>query len=169
MTNDREREISSTESRIALAGHPLHVMLVTFPIALATGALGADFFWWLTGDPFFARMGRWVTGWGFAMGVGAATVGLIELLAVRGIRSHPAAWTHGAAGFMLVAIIGANFGLRVIGGTDAILPWGALLSLLGMVFVSLAGWFGGKLVFEHGLGVMQAREALDSDQQDPSS
>lgn len=140
-------------SRIAIAGHPVHAMLVTFPIALVVGTLGADVFWWLTADPFFARLGLWTSGWGFVMGLLAAVAGTAELLAGPGIRRRPQSWTHAVVAMMLLATVGANWGLRLYDPIDAILPWGALLSLGGLLYVGLAGWHGGKLVFEHQIGV----------------
>jgi uncharacterized membrane protein len=145
-------------SKMALAGHPIHAMLVAFPIALVVGTLGADLFWWLTADPFFARVGLWTSGWGFGMGVLSAIAGTAELLAGRGIRRRPESWTHAVAAMMLLATIGANWGLRLFDPEGAILPWGAMLSLGGLVFVGLAGWQGGKLVFEHQIGIMLAEE-----------
>jgi uncharacterized membrane protein len=129
-------------------------MLVTFPIALVVATLGADILWWLTADPFFARVGLWTSGWGFGMGVLSGIAGTAELLAGAGIRRRPESWTHAVAAMMLLATIGANWGFRLMGPQEAILPWGLLLSLGGLVFVGLAGWQGGKLVFEHQVGVM---------------
>lgn len=155
-------------SRIALANHPLHAMLVTFPIALVVGTLGADLFWWLTADAFFARIGLWTSGWGFAMGVLAALAGTAELLAGPGIRRRPESWTHSVAAMMLLATIGGNWGLRLYDPEGAILPWGAMLSLGGLVFVGLAGWHGGKLVFEHQIGVMVVGEEEDETGEEPA-
>lgn len=133
-------------------------MLVTFPMALVTGGFGADLFWWATADPFFARLGLWATGWAFAMGVLAALAGTAELLAGPGIRRRPESWTHAVAAVMLLALVGANWGLRLLDAEAAVLPWGLLLSLGGVAFVGLAGWQGGKLVFEHQMGVMIGEE-----------
>ncbi|MFN3515186.1 MAG: DUF2231 domain-containing protein [Phenylobacterium sp.] len=145
-------------SQIALAGHPIHAMLVTFPIALVCATLGGDFFYWLTADPFFARVSLWTSGWGFGLGLLAAVVGTAELLAARGIRRRPESWSHAVAAMMLLSVIGANWGLRLIDREGMVLPWGAFLSALGLVLVGLAGWHGGKLVFEHQMGVMLAEE-----------
>lgn len=128
-------------------------MLVTFPIALVVGTLGADVFWWLTADPFFVRLGLWTSGWGFVMGLIAAIAGTAELLAAPGIRRRPQSWTHAVVAMMLLATVGANWGLRLHDPVGAVLPWGALLSLGGLLYVGLAGWHGGKLVFEHQIGV----------------
>jgi uncharacterized membrane protein len=141
-------------SRIALAGHPVHAMMVTFPIALVVATLGADIMWWMIGDPFFARVALWTSGWGFVMGVFAGIAGTAELLAGPGVRRRPESWTHAVAAMMLLATIGANWGFRLMDAQAAILPWGLLLSTGGLIFVGLAGWQGGKLVFEHQIGVM---------------
>ena len=166
MTRLDEARSLGVGSRIALAGHPIHAMLVTFPIALVVGTVGADLFWWLTADPFFARLGLWTTGWGFGMGVLAAVAGTAELLAGRGIRRRPESWTHAVVAMMLLAVVGANWGLRIVDAEAAVLPWGALLSLGGLVFVGLAGWQGGKLVFEHQIGVMIGEEGAEEPEPD---
>ncbi|MEO9337787.1 DUF2231 domain-containing protein [Mesorhizobium sp. SB112] len=142
-----------TESAIAVAGHPIHAMSVHFPIALVIGTLAVDVFYWWSGDPFWVRVGIWSSGFAFATGVGAGLVGTAELLLVRGIRIRVASWTHAIAAITLIAIAGTNWGLRLVDPT-AILPHGLLLSLLASIFTGLAGWHGGKLVFDHGIGLV---------------
>ena len=137
-----------------IAGHPIHVMLVTFPIALTVGALGGDLFYWWSGDPFFARLGLWTTGWGFAFGLLSALSGTAELLLARGIRRRIEPWSHAVAAMVLLAVIGANWAWRLDQGAEAaILPWGLFLSVAGLVAVGFAGWHGGQLVFEHQIGI----------------
>jgi uncharacterized membrane protein len=154
MVHHTEARHLDVSSRIALAGHPVHAMLVTFPIALVVATLGGDTLYWLTADPFFARVSLWTSGWGFGLGVVAGLAGTAELLAGHGIRRRPESWTHAVAAMMLLGTIGTNWGIRLINAEDAVLPWGLGLSLVGLVFVGLAGWQGGKLVFEHQIGVM---------------
>ncbi|TVQ34361.1 MAG: DUF2231 domain-containing protein [Geminicoccaceae bacterium] len=143
----------STASAIAVVGHPIHAMTVHFPIALIFATLGIDVFFWYTGDPFWLRVGLWSAGFAFATGVAAGIVGTAELLLVKGIRIRVASWTHAVVAMMLVAIAGTNWGLRLV-APEAVLPHGLGLSLLGTVFTGLAGWHGGKLVFDHGIGIM---------------
>lgn len=140
-------------SAVAVAGHPLHAMSVHFPIVLVIATLGCDLIYWWTADPFFLRAGLWAAGFAFAAGVGAGLVGTAELLLVPGIRIRVSSWTHAVAAMTLIAIAGANWGLRLADET-AVLPHGLLLSLLASIFVGLAGWYGGKLVFDHGIGLM---------------
>src|SRR5215470_10590003 len=128
-------------SAVALVGHPIHVMMVHFPIAFVIATLGVDVFYW------------WSGGMAFWSGVAASIVGTGELLLVRGIRLLEASWSHAIAAMTLVAIAGANWGLRLV-DTESILPHGLALSALASVMVGFAGWHGGKLVFDHGVGIL---------------
>ena len=128
---------------VALVGHPIHVIMVHFPIAFAIATLGVDVFYWFSGDAFWARVGIWSTGMAFWSGVAASIVGTGELLLVRGIRLLEASWSHAVAAMTLVAIVGANWGLRLI-DPASILPHGLALSALASVMVGFAGWHGGK-------------------------
>jgi uncharacterized membrane protein len=147
-----------TESVVALAGHPIHAMMVAFPIAMALAALGSDIFYWWTADPFWARASLWACGVAFWAGIAAGIAGTAELLLVPGIRNRAASWTHAVAAMMLLSILGMNWGLRLDGDETVILPLGLALSGLSVVFVGIAGWHGGKLVFDHGIGLMIAND-----------
>ncbi|MCJ8237442.1 DUF2231 domain-containing protein [Peteryoungia algae] len=140
-------------SAIAVAGHPLHAMSVHFPIALVFGTLAVDVFYWWSADPFWLRVGLWTAGTAFVAGVAAGIVGTVELLAVPGIRARVASWAHAIAAVTLISVAGANWGLRLL-EPDAVLPHGLLLSGLAAVLTGVAGWHGGKLIFDHGIGLM---------------
>jgi uncharacterized membrane protein len=143
-----------TESLVALAGHPIHAMMVAFPIALTLATLGSDVFYWWTADPFWARAALWACGAAFWLGIAAGIAGTAELLLVPGIRNRAASWTHAIAAMMLLSILGLNWGLRLNADETVILPLGLALSCLSTLFVGIAGWHGGKLVFDHGIGIM---------------
>lgn len=143
-----------TSSIVAVAGHPIHAMLVAFPIALTISTLGCDVFYWWTGDPFWTRAALWACGFAFWIGIAASIAGAAELLLVKGIRKRAASWTHAVAAVMLLSVIGLNWGWRLGDAEAAVLPVGVGLSALATVFVGLAGWHGGKLVFDHGIGIM---------------
>lgn len=140
-------------SAIAVAGHPLHAMTVHFPIALVICTLGCDLIYWWTADDFWLRAGLWAVGGAFVAGVVASLIGTAELLLVPGIRVRVASWTHAVAAMMLVALIGLNWGVR-LANAENVLPHGLLLSVFSAVFTGIAGWHGGKLVFDHGVGLM---------------
>lgn len=143
----------SVESAVAVAGHPIHAMAVHFPIALVMATLGCDVFYWWFGDEFFVRAGLWAAGFAFFTGIAAGIVGTAELLLVSGIRGRVGSWTHAIAAMTLIAIVGMNWGLRLVDDT-AVLPHGLILSVMASIFAGLAGYHGGKLVFDHGVGIM---------------
>ncbi|MET1756088.1 DUF2231 domain-containing protein [Novosphingobium sp. RD2P27] len=145
-------KFNHAESRIAIAGHPVHAMLVSFPIALTTCAWGADIFYWATGDLFWARAALWASGMAFLMGLLAGLSGTVELLVVPGIRARAASWTHFIIAMTLLAVLGANWGYRLYGYEEMLLPYGLLLSSLSAAFAGFAGWHGGKLVFDYQVG-----------------
>lgn len=146
-------EEKTTTSAVAVAGHPLHAMTVHFPIALVIATLAADIMLWWTGDPFWERAGLWAAGVAFFSGIAAGLIGTAELLLVPGIRARVASWAHGIAAMALIAVAGANWGGRFTGALDT-LPHGLGLSLLAAMLTGLAGWHGGKLIFDHGIGLM---------------
>jgi uncharacterized membrane protein len=140
-------------SKVALVGHPLHVMMVHFPVAFVIATLGVDVFYWWSGDEFWVRVGVWSSGFAFWSALAASVVGTAELLLVRGIRLLEASWSHAVAAMTLLAITGATWGEHLF-KPELILPHGLILSALGSVMVGFAGWHGGKLVFDHGVGVL---------------
>lgn len=145
-----------TGTAVAVAGHPLHPMLVTFPIALLLCALGSDLAFWWTADPFWARMSLWLLGVGTAMGALAGATGAAELLLIAGIRRRAVGWSHFVAAVMLLSVGFTNWLWRLEDPAAAVLPLGLGLSALGALLVAVAGWVGGKLVFEHQIGVVDA-------------
>lgn len=142
----------SVTSSMAVGGHPVHPMLVNFPIAFLSAALPADLAFWWTGDPFWARMAVWLLGAGFGMGLLAAAFGTLDFLVVREVRRYTSSWTHFLLGVTLLGIAGTNWWWRVADAQAAVLPWGLFLSAITLLAVAAAGWMGGKLVFDHNIG-----------------
>lgn len=149
---EENRALQDIESKIAIHGHPLHAMLVAFPIALTMSVLGADLLYWWTGDVFWSRAAGWAAFGAFLMGVMAGITGTVELLIVPGIRNRSASWTHFILAVMLLSILGANWVLRIGDPAGAVLPWGLLLSFVAAGLTALTGWHGGKLVFDYQIG-----------------
>ena len=142
------------ESRVAIAGHPLHAMMVTFPIAFLIAVAASDLAWVFLQDDFWARMSLWLVGAGAVTGLAAGLAGTIELLIIPGVRRRGASWSHFVAAITLISIAFTNWFLRLAGPEEMILPWGLMLSLLGAVMVGVSGWLGANLVFEHQIGVV---------------
>lgn len=152
---NEKRALHLTESKIALAGHPIHAMLVAFPIALTMSVLGADLLYWWTGDAFWAMAAGWATFGAFLMAVLAAITGTVELLMVSGIRNRAASWTHFVLAMTLLSILGLNWLVRIDAAEEAVLPLGLALSFMAAGMTVVTGWHGGKLVFDYQIGTRE--------------
>ena len=141
-------------SRAAIAGHPLHPMMIHFPVASLLGLVGADAAYVTVGDPFWARAGLWLAGVGAVGGWVASLAGLVDLLTVGRVRRLITAWGHALIAVTMLSLASLNWALRL--GDDpgrAVLPWGLALTLLTAAFIGLAAYLGGRLVYEHAVGV----------------
>lgn len=141
-------------SRAAIAGHPVHPMLIHFPVAALIALVATDAAYLHGGDPFWARAGVWLAGVGALGGWGASLAGLVDILSVKEIRRLVTAWGHALMAVMMLSVATLNWRLRV--GDDPgeyVMPWGMGLSLLTAAFISLASYLGGRLVYENAVGV----------------
>jgi uncharacterized membrane protein len=148
-------DYQGTPSTAAIGGHPIHPMLVVFPIAFLVGALATDLAFWGTGDHFWALASEWLLAAGVVMGVLAAVAGLIEFITISRVRSLVAGWVHflGNAAAILISLW--NLLYRLGGDPSAVVvPFGIILSAVVVVLFLVTGWLGGELVFRHRIGIM---------------
>lgn len=152
--DEREYGDSGVPSTVAIAGHPLHPLIVTFPIAFLTGVFGTDLIYWFTQDPFWARASFWLLAAGFAAGILAALTGLMDFLKIDRVKKHSAGWIHavGNGGALLLTLI--NWVLRWNKVETAIVPTGLLLSTVVAVLIGITGWYGAELVYRHKVAVI---------------
>lgn len=155
-----------TPTAVSIMRHPIHPMVVPFPIAFLLGIVGTDLAYLFTSDPFWARASLWLAGGGTVLGVLAGVIGTFELLLIRGIRHRPAGWSHFVMAVMLLAVGFINWLSRIEDPSAAIHGSGLYLSLLGAALVSVAGWLGGDLVFEHHVGLGKHKDEDRTDEQD---
>ena len=151
-------------STAAIFGHPIHPMLVVFPIGFLVGALVTDLAFWVTSDLFWARASDWLLGAGIVMGALAAVAGLIDFVTISRVRSLAAGWIHflGNATAILLALW--NLLHRMGGDPGAmVVPFGIILSAVVVAIFLVTGWLGGELVFRHRIGIIDDEsEALPS-------
>ncbi|MDX9875566.1 MAG: DUF2231 domain-containing protein [Spongiibacteraceae bacterium] len=140
-------------SRVTLFGHPLHPMLVHFPVAALVGLGGSDLAYIWTGDPFWARAGLWLAGVGAAGGWAASSLGVADLILVRRIRRLITGWCHAILAVMMLSLASMNWLLRFDDAERHVLPWGFSLTLFTALLIALTAALGGRLVYEHAVGV----------------
>jgi uncharacterized membrane protein len=152
-------------STFAVAGHPLHPILVTLPIGLLVSTLLSDLASWGTGDVFWARASLWLVGAGLVAGVVAALAGLIDFLGSADIRKLSEAWLHflGNAVVMLLAAI--SLYLRFNDTTGAVSSTQILLSFCIVALLAVTGWLGGEMVFRRRVAVQDEAAPTTPDEQ----
>ncbi|PSB02933.1 DUF2231 domain-containing protein [Merismopedia glauca] len=145
---------SGIPSTVAIAKHPLHPPLVTFPIAFLVGAFGSDLAFWLTDDLFWATASFWLLATGLASGIIAAITGLLDFLKIDRVRKRQAGWFHAIGNVAVLIATVINFSLRWGNTTDSIIPTGLALSLVVSLLLGITGWYGGELVYRHKIAVI---------------
>jgi len=93
-------------STAQIAKHPIHPMLVPFPIVCFVGTLITDIAYYATANMIWADFSAWLVTVGVIMGVLAAIAGLIDFLGNRLIRAQRPAWPH-VLGNILVLVLAA--------------------------------------------------------------
>jgi len=131
--------------------HPLHPILVALPIGLWVFSVVADLIFQLGwGRAIWKDVAFYTLGGGVVGALLAAVPGFIDFLSITDARARQVGVTHMVANLIALVIFGASFWLRWI-DTVGVLP--VACSIAGLVALGAAGWFGGELVFVHGMGV----------------
>lgn len=143
----------TVQSRMAIKKHPIHPMLVVYPVAFLSVVVVADALFLLTLAGFWAQVAFWLNVAGLGVGLLAGAVGMFDMFLLPVVRRHVSAWNHFIVAVMLLAVAAAGVWLRLPDPAAAIWPWGLLLSSVMALLVMVAGWLGGTLSFRHGIGV----------------
>ena len=159
-------------SRARIAGHPIHPMLIAFPVALYVATVVTLLVHVGTNDAFWYRVAMWSNIGGVVMAAIAAIPGLIDLL---GLPRHSRARATGVrhAAFNVLALVlftisavmlyrSAGTNLEVAPGPyelDVAAP--LALSILGVLSTLAAGWLGWTMVQTHHVGVKPSQFGRD--------
>lgn len=150
-TDYRDSGVTST---VAIAGHPLHPLIVTFPIAFLVGLAATDLVYWWTKDFFWARASFWLLAAGLASALVAALTGIMDFLKIERVRKRSAGWAHMLLNVSAIVLTTINLILRWGNTAGAILPVGLTISLLVATLLGLSGWYGAELVYRHKVAVI---------------
>jgi uncharacterized membrane protein len=140
-------------SHASILGHPIHVMLVPFPIACFVGTLVTDIAYWRSANMMWANMSAWLLAVGLVIAVFAVIAGLIDFLASRGVRSLRAAWIHGIGNVVVILVAIANSFIHSRDAYTSVVPTGLALSALTVLLLLVTGWNGWTMVYRHGVAV----------------
>lgn len=142
-------------STARIGGHPIHPMLVSFPIVCFVGTLLTDIAYWRTANLMWANFSAWLVSAGVVMGVLAAIAGIIDFFGDRRVREPVAAWIHAIGNALALVIAIFNMFVHSRDGWNAVVPLGLTLSALTVLILLVTGWMGWALVYRHRVGVSE--------------
>lgn len=146
----RDRNPQSTAQ---IAGHPLHPMLIPFPVAFLVATLVCDLLFWNTGNTAWSTASLYLLGAALVMAGLAAVAGLTDFLGDRRIRNLSAAWHHMIGNVIVVLLSLRNWYRRYETEDAAVLPTGLLISLVVVLLLLYTGWRGWEMVYRHRVAV----------------
>jgi len=144
---------SNPRSTASIAGHPLHPMLIPFPVAFLVGTLACDLVYASTGNGAWATGAYYLLGAAIVMAVLATLLGITDFLGERRIRALSAAWHHFIGNAVVLLLSLWNWWLRHEQGEAAVLPTGLVLSAIVVLLLLYTGWRGWEMVYRHRVAV----------------
>jgi len=140
-------------SKAKLLGHPIHQMLIVFPLGLLATSLIFDIVYKVTSNGRWADIAYVMIASGIVGGLIAALFGLIDWLAIpQGTRAKRIGALHGIGNVVVVALFAVSWLLRY--GHPTFPGTGPLvLSIMGVALALVTGWLGGELVDRLAVGI----------------
>ncbi|MEP6818514.1 MAG: DUF2231 domain-containing protein [bacterium] len=149
-------------SPASIGGHPIHPMLIPFPIGLWIFSFVADVIYLWRGNPVWRDSVAFYTLLAGILGaVAAAVFGIIDWMSIKNPAVKRVANWHARLNVIALLIFAASFYLRTKGGSHIVsgsytIP--VALSLVGVILITISGYLGGELVFKHGVAVNPQRD-----------
>jgi uncharacterized membrane protein len=136
-----------------LLGHPIHQMLIVFPLGLLATAVAFDIVGLVQSEASWFGISYWIIAPGIIGGLLAAVFGLIDWIGIpSGTRAKTIGLLHGGTNVVVVLLFIGSWFMR---GAPTNAPSnGALtLSFIAVILALVGGWLGGELVDRLGIGV----------------
>jgi uncharacterized membrane protein len=139
------------ESRVKLFGHPLHQMLIVFPLGLLGTSVVFDIVHLWNGSPGAAWFAHALIACGVVAGLIAAPWGTIDWLAIPGgTRAKRIGALHGAGNVVVLLLFAISWWMREQEMTPVL---AVAFSFTGAALALVTAWLGGELVDRLGVGV----------------
>ena len=131
--------------RARILGHPIHRVLIVFPLGLLATSFFFDVAWLMRGREQLALVAWWLIFAGVIGGAVAAIFGLVDWLAIpQGTRARRVGALHGGGMGVVAVLYAASWVLRRDAPSDPE-TIAILLSGLGVLLTVVTGWLGGEL------------------------
>lgn len=142
-------------SKASISGHPIHPMLIPFPLALWTTSFVVDVLFYFIRHSTLLVMAKFLIAAGCLGAVAAAIPGIIDWLSIKdGAVKKVANW-HARLNITALVVFAISLFLRLgsysqLVGRRLTIPF--ILSLVGVILIAISGWLGGELAFRYGIG-----------------
>jgi uncharacterized membrane protein len=153
-------------SKASIAGHPIHPMLVAFPIGLWTTSFILDVIFYFQRNTSLMLISKLLLAAGIIGAVAAALPGFVDWFAIRNPQVKSIANWHARLNIMALIVFAISLYLRMRTGAHWVnyhLRVPVLISLLGIVLIGISGWLGGAMSFKHGVGVAPQHDSPEDE------
>jgi uncharacterized membrane protein len=148
-----EEERTHPRSTARIFGHPIHPMLIPFPIAFFIGAFVTDIVYTQSANVTWQYFSIWLISAGLALGGLAAIFGFIDYFGDRRVRALRPATPHMLLNLLAMILSLVNAFVHSRDGWRAVVPEGIILSGVVVLILAVSAWLGGSLTYRHGVGV----------------
>jgi uncharacterized membrane protein len=133
------------QARVRIFGHPLHLILIVFPLGLLATSFFFDLAWLATGREQLAIVAWWMIFAGVAGGLAASVFGLIDYVGIpAGTKARRIGALHGGGNTVVAALFAVSWLMRrdLPGHPEGV---AIALSALGVLLTLFTGWLGSEL------------------------
>ena len=141
------------KSRASIDSHPLHPILISFPIAFFFGTFVCDIITVFGGNSNFWQTGRYLEIAGIVMGILAAIPGFIDYLKTVPPKSSAKkrAAKHGLLNVSQLVLFTVAFIVSTTGNPNEIIV--LILEAGGATIICFAAWMGSTLIYRNQIAV----------------
>jgi len=143
-------------SRASIAGHPIHPMLVPFPIGLWVTSFALDIWFYFERNTTWLYASKFMIAAGCLGAVAAAVAGIIDWTGLKERRVVKIANWHARLNIAALIVFTLSLYFRMERGSGIVghrLTVPFLLSFVGVILISISGWLGGEMAYKYGVGV----------------
>lgn len=153
-------------SKASIGGHPVHPILIPFPIALWSTSFATDVVFYFFRNPSLILISKFMLAAGCLGAVAAAVPGIIDWLSIKDPGVKRIANWHARLNIIALIVFAISLYLRMSTGAHWVnysLRIPVLLSFLGVILISISGWLGGELAYKHGVGVSPQHDSREEE------
>jgi uncharacterized membrane protein len=141
------------ESKTKFLGHPVHPMLIVFPLGLLATAVIFDLIALARSFSDLFTVAYWMITAGLVGGAASSIFGLIDYLAIpAGTRAKSIGLLHGAGNVLVMMLFALSWWMRRV-VPDNPSRTALAFSFVAVLLALVTGWLGGELVDRLGVGV----------------